>query len=150
MIHGLYLECNVCCDSTMHKHRPMLDSKAEGCNLHADSRPCAPHYQPSPGPQPHPPTAVFKSHFICRVRRPHLGQWGGWASHDFWQLHKQLVVQVEIQNGTWGTGNEIFPSHAIGGRTTTQHPGIPHLYSQRPTIILKRGGVTTASMTGSR
>ena len=34
------LNGNVCWDSK-HMQSPMLDSKAEGCNLHADSRPCA-------------------------------------------------------------------------------------------------------------
>ena len=137
----------------MHAQSNVRQQGRGGCNLHADSRPCAAPLlptKPRAATSSPPTTAYFKSHFICRVRRPHLGQWGGRASHHLWQLHKQLVVQVEIQDGTWGSGNEIFPSHAIGGRTTTQHPGIPHSYSQRPTITLKRGGVTTASMTGSR
>ena len=128
-----------------------------GCNLHADSRPCA------PPPLVVAPTTnqvqgrnllltdVFKSHFICRMRGPHLGQRGGPASHDLWQLHKQLVVQVQmLQYGRRGAGNEIFPSHAIGGLTTTPHHGTPHSYFQPPTTSSRRGAVTTASMIGYR
>ena len=35
------MQCLLRLHYAMHKPNPMLDSKAEGCNLHADSRPCA-------------------------------------------------------------------------------------------------------------
>ena len=45
------------------------------------------------------------------MRGPHLGQRGGPASHDLWQLHKQLVVQVQmLQYGRRGGGNYISKS----------------------------------------